>query len=145
MTVEETESRYLRKKYMGKRFDRWAKRSVFFGNPPLELFQKKIMQLSANDLLKLRLKLESQKRNIESIEKGLLYIGATINAAFFMSCLFIMRDIFTSKNVNNYLELVVYALIGYLILVIIIMRIIQTGKNMTDNKLFLVKETIKRQ
>ncbi|MFR0570004.1 hypothetical protein ACLUWW_00670, partial [Ligilactobacillus salivarius] len=61
------------------------------------------------------------------------------------SCLFIMRDIFTSKNVNNYLELVVYALIGYLILVIIIMSIIQTGKNITDNKLFLVKETIKRQ
>ena len=130
---------------MGKRFDRWAKSQVFFGNQPLELFQKKIMQLSANDLLKLRLKLESQKRNIESIEKGLLYIGATINAAFFMSCLFIMRDIFTSKNVNNYLELVVYALIGYLILVIIIMSIIQTGKNITDNKLFLVKETIKRQ
>ncbi|MSE06561.1 hypothetical protein GKC34_12650, partial [Lactobacillus salivarius] len=107
--------------YVGKRFDRWAKSQVFFGNPPLELFQKKIMQLSANDLLKLRLKLESQKRNIESIEKGLLYIGATINAVFFMSCLFIMRDIFTSKNGNNYLELVVYALIGYLILVIIIM------------------------
>ncbi|NYA69274.1 hypothetical protein HZI59_10125, partial [Lactobacillus salivarius] len=58
MIVEETESRYLRKKYMGKRFDRWAKSQVFFGNPPLELFQKKIMQLSANDLLKLRLKLE---------------------------------------------------------------------------------------
>ena len=56
-----------------------------------------------------------------------------------------MRDIFTSKNGNNYLELVVYALIGYLILVIIIMSIIQTGKNITDNKLFLVKETIKRQ
>lgn len=145
MIVEETESRYLRKKYMGKRFDRWAKSQVFFGNPPLELFQKKIMQLSANDLLKLRLKLESQKRNIESIEKGLLYIGATINAAFFMSCLFIMRDIFTSKNVNNYLGLVVYALIGYLILVIIIMSIIQTGKNMIYNKLFLVRETIKRQ
>lgn len=130
---------------MGKRFDRWAKSQVFFGNSPLELFQKKIMQLSANDLLKLRLKLESQKRNIESIEKGLLYIGATINAAFFMSCLFIMRDIFTSKNVNNYLGLVVYALIGYLILVIIIMSIIQTGKNMIYNKLFLVRETIKRQ
>ncbi|MEI2414310.1 hypothetical protein V8V50_10335 [Ligilactobacillus salivarius] len=27
--------------YVGKRFDRWAKSQVFFGNPPLELFQKR--------------------------------------------------------------------------------------------------------
>ena len=63
------------------------------------------------------------------IEKVYLYMGATINAAIFMILLFFARDIFISKNITDYLGLLAYLLIGYVIFMMIILSIIQVSKN----------------
>lgn len=131
-----------------RKFGKWKKKFTFSGKVPLNIYNAGLSNLKTDDeLVELKLQIESKKRNIELTQKIYWGIIGTLTVGIISSFLFSLRTV--AKNYPSKLYVLIGSaiafFISYVILIIVIQVVIQNAHNTVCTHLELVKRRMKEK
>ena len=125
------------KKQLRKRFE-------FAGDVPVDLYLKRLNSLTPEQLLDLKLRTESKKRNIDLTQKIYWGVIGSLTVGLLSTLIFSSRSVSQTYpyKLDNLIGNAILLVLGYLIMAITIQILIQHSHNNIYNHLELIKKII---